>query len=279
VGVDEHTITLDQAPFFYLTAPAPGTTPRAPGSGTPVLYLHGIPMSGDDWIPFLERTGGIAPDLPGFGRSSKAGNLDYSIDGHAAFIERLLEHLRVDRVMLVAHDWGAAGGLAFAERHRERVERIVLIDVVPLFGGARWPRLARLWRRPLLGELLMGSTTKWLLGRALRSGTVDPGAWSDARIATIWEQFDQGTQRAILRLHRSTTEQQLVQAGERLSRLDVPTLVVWGERDPWFGPQLADVYATHLPHATVDRIENAGHWPWLDRPELIGRITAFLDTD
>jgi pimeloyl-ACP methyl ester carboxylesterase len=270
VGVDEHTITLDQAPYFYLTAPTQG-------AATPALYLHGIPTSADDWIPFLERTGGIAPDLPGFGRSSKAGNLDYTIDGHAAFIERLLDDLRVDRVMLVAHDWGAAGGVAFAARHPERVERVVLCDPLPTLSGSPQPRLARVWRRPVLGELLMGSTTKWLLRRALRRGTVDPGAWSDARITTIWEQFDQGTQRAILRLHRSTDEVQLEHAGERLERLDMPALVVWGECDPWFGPQLADAYAARLPHATVERVEQAGHWPWLDCPELIGRIASFLE--
>ena len=48
-------------------------------TAAPVLYLHGVPTSGADWIPFLERTGGIAPDLPGFGRSAKSGGFDYSI--------------------------------------------------------------------------------------------------------------------------------------------------------------------------------------------------------
>src|SRR5207302_397237 len=102
-----------------------------PATGTPPLYLHGVPTNSDDWIPFLELTGGIAPDLIGFGRSAKAGNLDYSMDGHADFIERFLAQLEVDRVNLVVHDIGAAGGLVFAQRHPDRVERIVLINALP----------------------------------------------------------------------------------------------------------------------------------------------------
>ena len=78
--------------------------------------MHGVPTSSDDWIPFLERTGGIAPDLIGFGRSGKGGNLDYTIAGLTDFLERLLEHLEIDRVKLVVHDWGAAVGLALAQR-------------------------------------------------------------------------------------------------------------------------------------------------------------------
>ena len=59
----------------------------------PILYLHGLPTSSDDWIAPLELGGGIAVDLPGFGRSGKRGDLDYSLAGHVAFLERLLDEL------------------------------------------------------------------------------------------------------------------------------------------------------------------------------------------
>ena len=60
--------------------------------GAPVLYLHGVPTSADDWLPFLERTGGIAPDLPGFGRSGKPASFDYSIPGYDRWLEAFLDH-------------------------------------------------------------------------------------------------------------------------------------------------------------------------------------------
>ena len=57
----------------------------ARGGRPPVLYVHGVPTSGSDWLPFLERAGGYAPDLPGFGRSEMpAGRI--SIQGFARVI-------------------------------------------------------------------------------------------------------------------------------------------------------------------------------------------------
>jgi pimeloyl-ACP methyl ester carboxylesterase len=267
VRVDEHTIELAGAPAFYRTASAPGV---------PVVYLHGVPTSSEDWIPFLERTGGIAPDLPGFGRTVKAGYLDYSLAGLADFVQRLLAELDVHPVKIVGHDWGAAVGLALAQRDPESIERLVLCNPLPLLEGFRWHRLARTWRRPVIGELVMGATNRRLLARTLRAGCARPDAWSDSRIDAVWAQFDQGTQRAILRLHRSLDERQLTAAGDTLSSVAAPALVVWGERDPWYPSELAGAYGARLPHATVERVPDAGHWPWLDRPELVDRIASFL---
>jgi pimeloyl-ACP methyl ester carboxylesterase len=93
----------------------------------------------------------------------------------------------------------------------------------------------------------------------------------------VWEQFDQGTQRAILRLHRSADPRQLARAGADLQGVNAPALVIWGEQDPWLAPEFADAYAARLPNATARRIEGAGHWPWLDRPEVVDAVAAFLD--
>lgn len=257
--VDEHTFTRDATgPVYYRSARA---------AGVPPLYLHGIPTSSDDWTPLLERTGGIAPDLIGFGRSSKAGHLDYSLGGLATFIEELLDQLEVERVRIVAHQWGAAAGAVFAARHPDRVERLTLFNPLPLIDDFRWPAIARWWRRPVLGELLMGSTTKGMLARALRRGSVAGEAWPQPRLAAVWEQFDQGTQRAILRLHRSTSPSALEAA---LREMRVPARVYWGDRDPWLGVAAADRFAARLG-AELEHLD-AGHWPWLDRPELLDQL-------
>jgi pimeloyl-ACP methyl ester carboxylesterase len=268
VQIAEHTIELAGAPVFYRSAQA---------RLTPPLYLHGCPTSSDDWTPLLARTGGIAPDLVGFGRSGKAANLDYTLTGLANFIELLLERLGVGGMSLVAHGLGAAAGLVFAQRHPERVRRLVLVDALPLLEGFRWPRLARAWRSPGLGELVMGVTTRPVLGRMLRRGYGDPHALSRGRIAQVWAQFDVGTQRAILRLHRATGEAQLEQAGAGLERLAMPALVLWGERDPWFPPAFAERYARRLGHAEARQIDGAGHWPWLERPEVGELIAEFVE--
>lgn len=265
--VAEHTIELAGAPVFYRSVEAPLA---------PLLYVHGCPTSSDDWIPLLRRTGGIAPDLVGFGRSGKAANLDYSLAGLANFIELFLDRLEIPEVTMVAHDWGAAGGLVFAQRQPDRVQKLVLIDALPLLDGFKWHRLARTWRRPGVGEMAMGATTRPVLRRILRRGYADPELLSNARFDSIWDQFDVGTQRALLRLHRSASERELAEAGASLGTLTVPALVIWGERDPWFEPVFAQRYGERLPYADVLRIEDAGHWPWLERPEVAERIVEFV---
>jgi pimeloyl-ACP methyl ester carboxylesterase len=272
VRVDEHTISLDNSPVFYRSADR---------SGTPTVYLHGIPTSSDDWLEFLARTGGIAPDLIGFGRSGKGGHLDYSLAGLAGFVERLLEHLGVQEIQVVGHDWGAAVGLALVDRNPGRVRRLVLCNPPPA-SREDWPRILNWWRTRGLGELVMGAIPKRLLARELRRGSVRADAWPDARISAVWDQFDQGTQRAILRLVRSAGDDVVGSGGPRSSigswsfGTDVAT-VLWGEEDPWYPPTVPDAYAARLPGASVERIAGAGHWPWLDRPEVVDHAASLLE--
>jgi 4,5:9,10-diseco-3-hydroxy-5,9,17-trioxoandrosta-1(10),2-diene-4-oate hydrolase len=266
VGVDEHTIEVAGASVFYR---------RAPAHDSEVLYLHSVPTSSDDWLTLLDLTGGLAPDLPGFGRTSKAGNLDYSLPAYALFVERFLDALEVPEVALIGHGWGAAIALIFAQRHPHRVTRLAIIDAVPLLDGFQWPSIARWLRRPGIGELAMGSVNRWLLARILRNASATPAAWPDARVDAVWDQFDQGTQRAILRLHRSVDAPALAAAGEGLAGLKQPALVVWGDQDPWLSAAFADAYGQRLPDATVEHVTGAGHWPWLDEAALAQRLAGF----
>ncbi len=300
--VSENTAEIGGLPIFWRSAPSESPD-RAP-----VLYLHGVPSSSEDWVAplehhgsrpwwrrwwrpkratddwvvappyaqgFLERTGGLAPDLPGFGRSGKPGYLKYTIDEYAGFIERFLDMLEVERVRMVVHDWGAVG-LAFAQAKPERIERLVVTNAVPLLAGYEWHRAARLWRTPVLGELAMGSTSRLVWRRSTRESNVTPGPLPEAWIDSVMNHFDQGTQRAILRLYRSSPSEVLERAGRDLAGLDMPSLVVWGMRDPYIPERFAAEYARALPNSELVELPDAGHWWWLDRPDAIERVAEFL---
>src|SRR5262249_11318338 len=88
--------------------------------------------------------------------------------------------------------------------------------------------------------------------------------------------FDQGTQRAILKLYRSAPEDVLAAAGAHLADVTAPALVVWGDRDPYIPPRFGDGFAAALGDATVEHLPDAGHWPWLERPDLVDRICAWI---
>jgi pimeloyl-ACP methyl ester carboxylesterase len=265
--VEQHSAEIDGEPVSWRSAP---------GSGTPTLFVHGVPNSSLTWDPFLDRIGGVAIDLPGFGRSCKAANVDYSIRGYDRHLERFLDLLDLPRVNLVMHDWGAAA-LAFAERCPERVQRIVLINALPLLPGFRWHGLERAWRVPVLGELVMGSLTPRVGRRLTRAAGVTPGPGFDRELAQIAEHFDFGTQRAILKLLRSVDGDTLAGAGIGLREVDAPALIVWGERDQFIPARFAQDYARALGGPSeVVVLPDAGHWPWLDRADVVVRVGEFL---
>lgn len=228
------------------------------------------------WRPFVERTGGDAPDMPGFGTTAKPASGDYTFRGLARWFSEYTKGL--DSYSLVVHDWGAVGLLAAMERP-EQIERLVVIDAVPFMPGYRWHPVARMWRRPVVGEMFMGLSTKWgfRLLATRQSETQVPESVLEEAIDGIWKHFDHGTQRAILRLYRSAPEDQLAEAGRNLGAIKAPALVVWGAKDPYLDPKWAHAYAGALGGPSeVEIVEEAGHWPWYEQPAVIDRVASFL---
>ncbi|MDX6676842.1 MAG: hypothetical protein QOE31_894 [Solirubrobacteraceae bacterium] len=268
--IAEETIELDGQPVHLRRAAA------ADDAAVPILYLHGLPTSSYDWIGLLELGGGIAVDLPGFGRSGKRGDLDYSLAGHVAFVERLLDELGIARVRLCLHDWGAAVGLAWAMAQPERVQRLVVIDGVPLLRGFRWRGWARAVRAPVVGPVAVGSAYKPVVRALSRRATGGGGRMSPDWVAHVLADLDLGTERALLRVLRSADPELLAAAGGGLGEITAPALVLWGARDPWIPARFGAGYAATLGDATLEMIDDAGHWPWLEQPELGARIIRHL---
>ena len=253
---------------------------RTEGEGPPVVFSHGNPTDSGDWIPFLQRLSrpGIAFDHPGWGRSDapSAKAFDYSMNGLARFFGRVLDELGVDEHALLVHDWGALA-LIDAIARPERLEKLVVMNAVALLPAYKWHRLARLWRTPLVGELVNATISKPVVrvlspeatgdGRRIPEWFVDRlyGGWRGAKSA------------AILGLYRSADPPVLAAAGRGLERIECPALVVWGRHDPYIPPRFAPVYAERLGNADLLELPDAGHWPWLDRPDLLDTVCGFLD--
>ncbi|MBI4898384.1 MAG: alpha/beta hydrolase [Actinobacteria bacterium] len=267
----EHTELVAGTRVFWRAADPPAGI----DSPAPVLYVHGVPTNADDWTPFLERTGGVALDLPGFGRSEKSQGFDCSIVGYNAIIQAFLSHLGWERFSLVVHDWGGLALVTAQELH-DRVERLVVINSVPLLPGYRWHRIARGWRTPVLGEMMMGLMTRSLARWFSKESRPSGEPWPEEMLESTWRHFDHGTQRAILRLYRSAPPAVLEQAGSRLAKLECPALVLWGEQDPYIPARFAADFAALLPGGKLELLPDAGHWPWIDRPDSVGTVASFL---
>ena len=268
-AIEEGELKRDGVRVFYR---------RVEGEGTPTVYFHGNPSHGEDWVPFMERGGpSLALDMPGWGRSDRPApdRFDYSMYGLSAFLEGCLEELGVGRRKLVLHDWGSLA-LIGAQRRPELVEKVAIMNCVPLTPGYRWHWIAQIWRRRPWGEIFNRATTRSGVALLLRQSSGDRRPFSPEFVDTIWDHWDAGTGRATLALYRHADPDRLAEAGRHLDRLDCPALIVWGERDPYIGIKYAEGYVEALPNAELELVAGAGHWPWVDDTRVIDRVLEFL---
>jgi pimeloyl-ACP methyl ester carboxylesterase len=267
--VEEGELVVDGVRAFYR---------RVGGEGTPVVYCHGNPAHGGEWLPLLERGGpALAIDMPGWGRSDRPdpARFDYSMHGLSVFLERCLKELGVSRRKLVVHDWGALA-LIGAQRDPQLLERLVVIDAVPLLPGFRWHWVAQIWRRRGLGEFANATTTRFSLALLMRQARGDRSAMPPEFVDLVWSCWDRGTQRAILALYRDADPDRLAAAGSDLAKLSCPALVLWGDRDPYIPSRFGHAYTQALADAKLEIVPGAGHWPQIDSPQIADKILQFL---
>jgi pimeloyl-ACP methyl ester carboxylesterase len=245
-----------------------------------VVFVHGNPTHSEDWLPFLARLGGpaVALDLPGWGYSERPppDRFDYTLEGLGRFVGRFLDAVGIAEHSLVVHDWGAVGLIA-AQARPQRVRRLVLINAVPLLPGYRWHWVARwFWRRRPAGELANATMTRSSLRLLSAQATPRRGRLPAEFIELVWRGRRSGTWPQMLALYRSADPDRLARAGARLELLDCPALVAWGRDDPYLPPEFARAYQDRLPDARLRLFDDAGHWPWLDSPEVIEVVLEFL---
>src|SRR5215213_1026985 len=133
-----------------------------PGKPEAAVFVHGNPGPMDDWEELIPAVApfarAVAMDMPGYGRADHPRRFDYTIDGYARYLGRLLDQLAVERAHLVLHDFGGPWGLRWAVDHPGRIASLTLINSGVL-DGYRWQSFARIWQTPVLGELAQLTTT------------------------------------------------------------------------------------------------------------------------
>jgi len=110
----------------------------------------------------------------------------------------------------------------------------------------------------------------------LRQARGDRSAMPPDFVDLIWRHWDKGTRRATLVLYRDADPDRLAAAGENLSKLTCPSLILWGDRDPYLPTKFAHDYAHVLPRSQLEIVWGAGHWPWIDDLAVIDRVHSFL---
>ena len=241
-----------------------------------VVFVHGNPGSSRDWTALATAASAFArvvvPDMPGFGRADKPAGFEYTVDGYARHLAGLVEACGVRCAHLVLHDFGGTWGLAWAAAHAQAFRSVVLLDtgVLPNY---RWHRFARIWQTPLVGEAFQLGTTRFLFASLLKAGNPRlPRAFVDA----MYDDYDAGTRRAVLRLYRATPDLGAITRpiGAALGPLNRPALVVWGRHDPYIDVTYAARQRETFPAARVEVLPDCAHWPHAEDPAAVADLVV-----
>lgn len=250
------------------------------GHGPPVVMVHGTPWSSWTWrriAPRLaERFSVYVFDLLGFGASEKRPGQDVSLAAHGARLATLLEYWGLDRPAMVAHDIGGATALRAHLLHKRPVAALALIDVVALGAwGSPFYRLVH--EHSGVFEQLPAAIHEGVLRAYV--GTAQPRplerAVEDALIAPWLGALGQS---AFYRQISHGDQQHTEELEPLYGQIAAPTLVIWGEADPWIPVARGIELAGLIRQARLELMPTAGHLVQEDQPdELLRLLREHLD--
>lgn len=262
-------------------------------SDTLVLMLHGFPELNYSWrhqMPMLAAKGYRvwAPNMRGYGASSKPEGIPaYHIDNLLADVAGLIDQANseqpVERLILIAHDWGAVIAWMFAIRQLRRIDHLVIMNVPHPKCAEReirkWRQLRKSWymfffQLPWLPEklLLAGNA------RAIRSAFFNSAAnktnfaKADLDVYAAAAQRP-GAIRSMVNYYRALFRYRDPDAlGD--AKVAMPTVVIWGENDLALDIHLLDGMEAWVPDLTVHRLPGISHWVQQDAPEAVNLLLS-----
>ena len=267
------------------------------GSGDAVLFVHGASNSGVSWANLVVHLNGyrcLLLDRPGAGLSEAVTEPFADVAALARFSDELvcdvLDALELPTAHVVATSYGGYAALRGAAAHPDRTERIVILGWMmgaanpnmPFFMRmAGIPYLARLMTKMPVNESVVRSMFKRIgLRRALEDGRI-----SDELISCYTSLLKHThTLRNEVEIGRwligwRGLNPEIVLPTEVLSKLRAPIHFLWGEDDPFGGPEVARAFAEQVPNAQLELMPGAGHAVWLDDSHHVAKvIDAHLTT-
>src|SRR6476661_227791 len=253
------------------------------GDGPLVVLLHGFPEFWFGWrlqIAPLAAAGFrvVVPDTRGYNLSSKPEGFEaYAVDLLADDISALIGELDAESALLVGHDWGGSIAWTVAMNHPEVVDRLVILNAAhprKLNEGLKHPRqLLRSWyffffQFPGLPEHRARRRHWRFFKRFLRDARPPYTAQEIDRYVEAWSQ--PRAAKTMIDYYRAAVR---LGSKQELRPVSAPTLVIWGQRDRYLGPKLAEPHHDDVPNLDrVERLPNASHWVHHDEAERVNDL-------
>jgi pimeloyl-ACP methyl ester carboxylesterase len=262
------------------------------GSGDSVaLLLHGFPESRLSWraqLPVLADLGwrAVAPDLRGYGGTSRpAERAAYVIDHLVEDAGALFDALHARRRLLIAHDWGGIIAWVFAIERNRPLDGLVVMNAphpaVYLRHVRRSPgQWLRSWyvlffQLPWLPEAMLTADRARAVGQSFRQTARNPESFTDDVVDHYRENAAApGAMTAMINYYRANVDQLGRWAAGRAPRIETPTLLVWGEDDPFLSLGLSQGYGPYVADLTLVRLDGVSHWVQQEAADRVNAVVA-----
>jgi len=267
--VDKHSVQVGDTKWVYFEG----------GQGPTLVLLHGFAASKEVWLKQMEQLTPhfhvIAPDLTGWGESTRVDGASYNIDAQAARLQGFIDMLGMQKVVLVGHSMGGAIAGVYAAEHPEHVAELALLDSFGLKANENdFARLALAGKNPFVFDdrEAFAKATAWAFAKPLNI----PGRFEDVLIKR-----NQASRAFIDRSFNELREpSQYLSLQNRLDRLGMPVLGLWCHEDKITDISALDSLRNGLKTAqaiSTSTLNGCNHMPILEKPEETARIlTGFV---
>lgn len=262
--VDKHSVQVGDTNWVYYEG----------GQGPTLLMLHGFAASKEVWLKQMEQLSPhfhvIAPDLPGWGESTRVDGASYNIDAQASRLQAFVEALHLPKLVLIGHSMGGAIAGVYAAEHPDHVAELALLDSFGLKSNENdFSRLAMSGKDPFVFDdrEQFAKATSWAFAKPLNI----PGRFQDVLIdrnkkdrAFIDHTFNELREPA-----------QYLSVQSRLDKLEMPVLGLWCHDDKIIDISALDSLRNGLKNASAistSMLSGCNHMPILEKPEETARI-------
>lgn len=255
------------------------------GAGPPLIVHHGSGAGAYPLVPLLEHLDGvraIAPDRPGNGLSdpTDVGAENYR-DWAIGVMDQILNALDVDQISLAGASGGGAWAIWYALTYPDRVRRLILLDGVPSLPGAHIPLPLRIMTLPVIGDIMgrlpanENSVIQMMAAVGEGETVVKYPKIIEALAAEnndpVSSEASRREMSAVINL-LGVKEHMKIRAHD-LAQLSMPTLLIWGEREPMGGEDVAQGVIEKISNSELKMLP-AGHVPWFGHPQTTAELVS-----
>jgi pimeloyl-ACP methyl ester carboxylesterase len=254
--VEQREVTIGTIKTTYLLC----------GNGKPVIFLHGAGAGAVTWYPSINTISKnfqvVAPDIVGYGESDKP-NAPYDRPYFSNWLKDFMKELKISKAHIVGLSQGGAIALQFAIENTEIVDKLILVNAAGL--GAKvsfWPLIGTIWMNSFPSSMANSFNSRFLLHKPINR---DPNHIGYSIAVLKYKggknAFQQGRGTAVSKISE-----------ELLKQIKNETLIIWGKEDKLFPVEYGEAAAKIMPNAKLHLIEDAGHLPLMDQPEIFNKI-------